>query len=399
MNGNSNQVNPGRNGGYREQRPARPYVPQSRPQQNRRPDVNSHRSTYEYRRSASPRSYDTGGGNFDGWKLLFIVLLVAVIIAGVIFAVVKQRASKPVSVEDSGTESLTETMEDTVPETDAPDEPTRVKYAISDEYTLTLTTQVASEYIIMIDPLLGRVVAEKNPDSMIYPASMTKLMTLIVAYENCENLYDTFTLTKEITDPLFVAGASVAGFEVDQPITIKDLLYGAALPSGGDATDALAIYTAGSIEAFVTMMNKKALSMGLSNTHFVNPSGLHDDNHYSTPHEIALILQYALNIPFLREVMSSRTYHAQATNKDNPDGITMYNTMFSRLGNLAETDTARIIAGKTGFTNEGLNCLASVGEVKSSGKEYIVVAAKAPGKNDAASDTANLYTLLFGTGA
>ena len=392
MNGNSNQ-----NHDYRGQRPARPYVPQGRPQQSRRPAGNAPRNTYEYRRPAAPRGYDTGGGNFDGWKLLFIVLLVAVIIAGVIFAVVKQRASKPVAGD--GTESITESQTETVPETEPIDDPSRVKYAFADEYTVTLDSEVLSEYVIMIDPEQGRIVAEKNPDSMIYPASMTKIMTLIVAYENCENLYDTFTLTKEITDPLFIAGASVAGFEVDQPITIKDLLYGAALPSGGDATDALAIYTAGSIEAFVEMMNKKALSMGLSNTHFVNPSGLHDDNHYSTPHEIALILQYALNVPYLREVMSSRTYHAQATNKDNPDGITMYNTMFSRLGKLAETDTAKIIAGKTGFTNEGLNCLASVGEVKSSGKEYIVVAAKAPGKNDAASDTANLYTLLFGTGA
>ena len=392
MNGNSNQ-----NHDYRGQRPARPYVPQGRPQQSRRPAGNAQRNTYEYRRPAAPRGYDTGGGNFDGWKLLFIVLLVAVIIAGVIFAVVKQRASKPVAGD--GTESITESQTETVPETEPIDDPSRVKYAFADEYTVTLDREVLSEYLIMIDPEQGRIVAEKNPDSMIYPASMTKIMTLIVAYENCENLYDTFTLTKDITDPLFIAGASVAGFEVDQPITIKDLLYGAALPSGGDATDALAIYTAGSIEAFVGMMNKKALSMGLSNTHFVNPSGLHDDNHYSTPHEIALILQYALNVPYLREVMSSRTYHAQATNKDNPDGITMYNTMFSRLGKLAETDTARIIAGKTGFTNEGLNCLASVGEVKSSGKEYIVVAAKAPGKNDAASDTANLYTLLFGTGA
>lgn len=397
MNGNSNQVNRGPEGGYRGQRPARPYAPQGRPQPNHRQQEILSRNSYKSRRSATPRSYNTGGGNFDGWKLFFIVLLVAVIIAGVIFAVVKQRASKPVS-GDEGTESYTETLPDTVPDTAPVDDPTRVKYAISDEYTVTLTGQVMSEYVIMIDPEQGRVVAEKNPDSMIYPASMTKIMTLIVAYENCENLYDTFTLTKEITDPLFVAGASVAGFEVDQPITIKDLLYGAALPSGGDATDALAVYTAGSIEAFVDMMNAKALSMGLSNTHFMNPSGLHHDDHYSTPHEIALILQYALNDPYLREIMSSRTYHAQATNEMNPDGITMYNTMFSRLGNLAETDVARIIAGKTGYTNEGLNCLASVGVVKETGKEYIVVAAKAPGKNDAAADTANLYTLMFGTG-
>ncbi len=396
MNGNSNYTNGGQDGGYRGQRPARPYVPQHRPQQNQRPQGSDRRGTYEHRRSATPRSYSTGGGNFDGLKLLFIVLLVAVIIAGVIFAVVKQRAAKPVS-GDEGTDSFTETLPDTE-ESDLPDDPSRVKYAISDENTVKLTSQVASEYVIMIDPEQGRIVAEKNPDSMIYPASMTKIMTLIVAYENCDNLYDTFTLTKEITDPLFVAGASVAGFEVGQPITIKDLLYGAALPSGGDATDALAVYTAGSIEAFVDMMNKKALSMGLSNTHFMNPSGLHHDDHYSTPHEIALILQYALNDPYLRENMSSRTYHAQATNEMNPDGITMYNTMFSRLGNLAETEVARIIAGKTGYTNEGLNCLASVGEVKATGKEYIVVAAKAPGKNDAASDTANLYSLLFGTG-
>ncbi len=406
MNNNTNNINPGRDGSYRgqPQHPASGYRPQGqapRGSYGGRPSYGTQSPKgVQGRRSASPRSYNTGGGNggggFDGRKLFFIILIVAVIIIGIIVAAVKSGASRPASVVDSGSESITDT--ETVPETETADDPSRIKYAVADENTVKLTTQVSSEYVIMIDPEEGRIVAEKNPDQMIYPASMTKIMTLIVAYENCENLYDTFVITKAITDPLYVAGASTAGFETDTPVTVKDLLYGAALPSGGDATDALAIYTAGSIEGFVDMMNKKALSMGLSNTHFVNASGLHDDNHYSTPHEIALILQYALNIPYLREIMSTRYYKADAVNELNPDGIPMYNTMFSRLGSLAETDVARIIAGKTGYTNEGLNCLASVGEVKATGKEYIVVAAKAPGLNDAAADTANLYTILFGTG-
>ena len=117
MNGNSNYTNGGQDGGYRGQRPARPYVPQNRPQQNHRPQGID-------RRSAMPRSYSTGGGNFDGLKLLFIVLVVAVIIAGVIFAVVKQRAAKPVSGSE-GTDSFTDTLPDTA-ETAPPDDPSRV---------------------------------------------------------------------------------------------------------------------------------------------------------------------------------------------------------------------------------------------------------------------------------
>ncbi len=437
MNHNINSNRPGREGGYRGNMPQRPskgggqngryqspshssgrggrnggrgYTGGSGENQPYRGDNRAQKrgqasgtprntSSGGARRSAYPRGYApvSGGGGNDGIKLIFILLITAVIITGIIVAIVKSKDARPAYSGDTGNGDTLATTSAETAEAPAPGATSGLHYAIEDENTVQLSGHVSSEYMIMIDPEEGRIIAQKNPDEMIYPASMTKIMTLIVAYENCQNLDDTFVLTTDITDPLFLAGASTAGFEVGQAISIRDLLYGAALPSGGDATDALAIYTAGSMEAFADMMNKKALSLGLSNTHFVNASGLHDDNHYSTAHEIALILEYALDIPYLREIMSSRTYTAKATNQQNPGGIPMFNTMFSRLGEYADTKTATIIAGKTGYTNEGLNCLASVGMLKSTGKEYIVVAAKAPGKNDAAIDTANLYTLLFGS--
>lgn len=123
---------------------------------------------------------------------------------------------------------------------------------------------------------------------------MTKVMTLLVAAENLPDLDAAFTMTQAIIDPLYLAGASMAGFVNGETVTMRDLLYGAVVPSGAEATEALAQAVAGSEEAFVAMMNEKAAALGLTNTHFMNTSGLHDENHYSTVREIALILQAAL---------------------------------------------------------------------------------------------------------
>lgn len=116
---------------------------------------------------------------------------------------------------------------------------------------------------------------------------MTKVMTLIVAVEQLQDLNQTYALSYELLDPLVREQASRAGFDPGEMVTAKDYLYGLVLPSGADAAVALSIMTAGSEEAFADLMNQKCSEIGLKNTHFMNASGLYDEQQYTTPVEMA----------------------------------------------------------------------------------------------------------------
>ena len=189
---------------------------------------------------------------------------------------------------------------------------------------------------ILIDINDNVVLAADNAEERIYPASLTKIMTLIVAVENSPSLDAEFTMTADILDPLSVENASVAGFSAGESVTVRDMLYGLMLPSGADGAVGLAGLVAGGEKEFVRMMNNKADELGLKNTHFENCTGLHHPNHYSTCHEIAKILEYAI--------------------KD--EAILLTSTLFSRMyGN--EPDSAFVVGGKTGFTLEAHHCLAT----------------------------------------
>lgn len=232
-----------------------------------------------------------------------------------------------------------------------------MSYARVTENTKTLTDEVDSKYAILIDAEKGEVLAEKDGDAKIYPASMTKIMTMIVAYENLNSLDDTFEMTLDITDPLYVENASVAGFLNGEQVTARDLIYGLILPSGADCACALAIMCAGSEEAFAEMMNEKVVELGLENTHFTNPTGLHDAEQYSTCHDIALILEYACRDEFMKTVLSTYEYTTAKT-LQHPEGITLHSTMQTRLYG-DEAGGMFIVGGKTGYTTEAKNCLAS----------------------------------------
>ena len=223
------------------------------------------------------------------------------------------------------------------------------------------TTAFSGDYSftngILIDLENNTVAASRGGDSKIYPASMTKVMTLIVAAEVVEDLDETFTMTAEITDPLYIANASVAGFAIGEEVTVRDLIYGLILPSGGDGALGLAYHIAGSEEAFAEMMNAKAKKMGLKKTHFTNCTGLHNDDHYSTCHEIALIVKYAIQDEFMREVLTTYQYTTEST-PEHPEGILLTSTLLSRMSG-DESETMFVQGGKTGFTTEAKNCLAS----------------------------------------
>ena len=156
--------------------------------------------------------------------------------------------------------------------------------------------EINSEHAILYNMNDDIVIFEKNADERTYIASLTKIMTTIVAIENIDDVDETVSVPYEALDGLIAANASVAGFYSGQRVTYLDLLYGVMLPSGADATRTLAYYISGNEEEFVKLMNDKAIELGLTNTHFANTSGLDTDNHYSTVREYIQLIVIQLVI-------------------------------------------------------------------------------------------------------
>ena len=184
-------------------------------------------------------------------KQLLPFCLVLVILVGLLTAWGFQHQP-----EESGEEPA-------APATVKPEEAPAVFQPQETDATIQLGEDFASEYAVVIDAEDGNIVAEKNPDTVISPASMTKILTLLVAAEHLENLEDTVTITIDITDYCYVNDCSIVGFELDEVVPVRELLYGTILPSGADAALALATYVAGSQEAFVELMNDKLEELGL----------------------------------------------------------------------------------------------------------------------------------------
>ena len=211
------------------------------------------------------------------------------------------------------------------------------------------------------------ILYEKEAEEEIPIASMTKIMTSIVVVENVDNLDEQITLTSDDFRGLVEANASVAGFYVGQKVTYKDLLYGLLLPSGADAAQALT-RALGGREKFVSLMNAKALELGLNHTHFENETGLDSDNHYSTVKEVAIMFKYALNIPELKNIFLQSTY----TTSDN--NLT-FNSTILNYKNYYNIKMDYLLGGKTGTTDNAGLCLASFANYNNI--NYLLVTARA----------------------
>lgn len=242
--------------------------------------------------------------------------------------------------------------------------------------TMSINGEVTSTYGIFIDLDSAAILAERNGKYRINPASMTKILTVLVAAEQleAEDLDDTFTMTLDITDYSYIHDCSNVGFLDGETVTVRDLLYGTVLPSGGDAAVGLATYVAGSQEAFVELMNEKIEELGLSGTtHFTNCVGIYDENHYSTCYDMAMIMEAAVANELCREVMHARTYTTSFT-EQHPEGITVSNWFLRRIED-KETG-GEVYCAKTGYVVQSGNCAASYG-IDDDGKEYICVTADA----------------------
>ena len=240
------------------------------------------------------------------------------------------------------------------------------RFLESDDYS--------SPYIYMMDRKTESSIYEKKPNSRAYPASLTKIMTTIVALENIEDLSEYAPIDVETYKEMVASNASMAGFFGREQVTYRDLLYGTVLSSGGEAANSLAVHVAGNVEDFVQMMNDKAVELGLNGTHFTNPEGLHNRKQYTTASDMARLLDYALDNGHFKEIFTTETFQTTST-LDHPDGILLKSTVLTALYQ-EDKKGFKIIGGKSGTTVEAGQCWATLGLV--GGREYISIVMGAP---------------------
>ena len=219
-------------------------------------------------------------------------------------------------------------------------------------------TELNAGTAAVVDADTGAVLFSKNEDQAAYPASITKVMTALVVLENCK-------LDEEVTfshDAVYNVdkGSSNAQIEAGDVLTVEDCLYALLLKSANESANALAEHVAGSREAFAELMNQKAAELGCTNTHFTNPSGLFDANHYTTARDMTKIGIAAMNNEAFLKIESS-TSHRLAPGQRVPEGNVIYMEHKMLLPNSRYYDS-RVIAGKTGYTLDAGNTLITMAE-------------------------------------
>lgn len=311
-------------------------------------------------------SRQNNAGGLALW--LFVILIMLIIILGGVKIMQKQQVSSESSdtavAQEAGEQSPTE------PPTESQTEPVTTKRTYNFNYI-----DVNSETVLLVDSQ-GEEIFSKNADTTVYPASLTKIMTAIVAIENVYSIDETIMITGEIYNTINAENGSTAGFLAYEDVSYRDLLYGTILSSGAECCLTLANYISGSEWSFVQLMNEKAAELGMNNTHFTNVCGFHNSDHYSTAKDMAILMDYALKNEVFYEIFTSKSYYTE-TNK-HTSGITLSSTMFSQMESSLIMG-GEILGGKTGFTDQAGLCLASIANI--GGERFTLVTMGAPGSH------------------
>ncbi|MBQ6387835.1 MAG: D-alanyl-D-alanine carboxypeptidase [Ruminococcus sp.] len=244
----------------------------------------------------------------------------------------------------------------------------------SNLYTYPREEQMKSQTAILINMDNQQPVYEKAADKRMFPASTTKIMTYIIARESIDDLDATrIQVKQELLDQLLDSGCSMAHLNqhVGETMSARDMFYSMLLPSGTDATLALADYVGnGNLDTFVEMMNDKAKTLGCKNTHFTNPSGLHDDNHYTTARDLSTITQYALSVPDFATITNTKEWLCEG----DTEPLTNTNYMIDPAHPEFYYPAARGI--KTGTTDQAGRCLVTSADSRN--RKFLLVLMGAP---------------------
>ena len=248
--------------------------------------------------------------------------------------------------------------------------------------------EIESQRAVMYNMNDSSIVYEKNKDEKTSIASLTKIMTALVAIENTKDFTASYVVDTSSFSDFKEVGAYMIGLKNGQKVTINDLMYGTLLASGADAARSLAISVSGDEEKFIELMNKKAQELNLTNTHFSGTVGLDDEKHYSTVNEVALLLTYALKNSKFYEVFTTDSY----TFSDK--SLTVKSSMRT-TANGYHLDSSFILGGKTGFTQNAGRCLASIAYDQANDIKYLLITTNASKVPNHVSDAINLYQYYF----
>ncbi|MBR3249643.1 MAG: D-alanyl-D-alanine carboxypeptidase [Clostridia bacterium] len=250
--------------------------------------------------------------------------------------------------------------------------------------------EVNAKAALMIEKNTGKIIYEKNINEQNYPASVTKILTAILTIEKCD-LEEIATVSQSAISNI-PSGYVIAPLYEGEQIKIKDLLYALMLKSANDAAYVLAEHVGGSVNGFSEMMNNKAKEIGCKNTHFVNPNGIHNLEHYTTAYDLYLITNYAMKNETFSKIVSTYQYTLPATNKYSYSNRIMENT-----NNFINPNSAyynqNVKGVKTGTTDQAGNCLIT--DSADSGLEFITVVLGAETSNSKFSETRKMINYAF----
>lgn len=244
------------------------------------------------------------------------------------------------------------------PEATATPAPVQLEAGITmEDPTLTPPKISYAQSALLMDMKSGRVLYSKNLDERVFPASLTKIMTGILALEN-GNMSDTVTATYEALKNITMEDSQM-GLLIGENLTMEQLVNAMLIHSANDASNVIAIQISGSIEAFVELMNKKAQELGMTGTNFVNACGSHDDNHYTTARDLAILTKYAMQNEQFREIVKTPIYKVAPTNKFANERILVNTNLFMSTARSTYYYYPPAIGIKTGHTSQAGYCLIS----------------------------------------
>jgi len=247
--------------------------------------------------------------------------------------------------------------------------------------------EITAPAIILMEAKSGAILYSRDANTAHYPASITKIMTALLTFENC-SMDEVVTFSYRATHELEAGSSSIARTEGEQ-MTVKECLYALLIASANEVAQALAEHIAGSFEAFAEMMNERAAQLGCTNTHFSNPSGLQSEQHYTSCHDMALILRAAISLPEFVEMASTTTHVVPTTNKhDETVGIAMKHELLRGTGKYKYA-----VCGKTGYTSSAGFTLATY--AKKDDMDLVCIAMNCDSSTQRASSTRNLFEWGF----
>lgn len=252
----------------------------------------------------------------------------------------------------------------------------QIRIVYAEEFNIT------SKHVILYNLNDDKAIYELASEEKTQIASLTKIMTTIVALENVKNLDEQITVPREAFNG--ISAYSQAGLSIGDKVTIKDLLYGSMLPSGADAVNTLVLHISGGVEKYVELMNNKAKEIGLTNTHFENPVGMDHDNNYSTARDVAKLLQYALKNETFKEIFTARDYKIENLNLNMKSTLISYSKSYG-------LDVSEISGAKSGYTDGAGLCLASIATIDDVNYLLVTIGAATKNRSNAVRDTLEIY--------